>query len=181
MRHRVYGKKLGLDKNERTALFKSLVQELFLHGNLTTTQSKVKAIKGLVDKVINLAKNKNSQRLLQAYFSNKLLQERLIKEIVPKLGARTSGFTSTVRMGTRVGDQTMMVKMSLIGAEELKPLEKVTPRLRSGQAGNRLQGRVKKAAEVKKVVSEKKGITGQSVRKTYVTRKGTSRLSKNKK
>ena len=121
MRHRVYGKKLGRNKNERTALFKSLVQELILHGTIVTSQSKAKAVKGLVDKVINLAKNKNSQRLLSAYFSNKLLQERLIKEVVPKLENRVSGYTSLMRMGTRQGDQTMMVRMSLIGSEELKP------------------------------------------------------------
>jgi len=124
VRHRVYGKKLGMDKNERTALFKSLVQELVLHGTITTTESKVKAIKGLVDKIINLAKNKNTQRLLQVYFSNKALQERLIKEIAPSLENRVSGYTSTMRMGVREGDRTTVVKMSIIGNERLKPLEK---------------------------------------------------------
>lgn len=123
MRHRVYGKKLGRNKNERSALFKSLVQELFLHGSITTTKSKAKAVKGLVDKIINLAKNKNTQRLLQTYL-NKDLQERLIKQIIPKLENRVSGYTGLVRIGVRSGDQTMMVKMSLIGAEELKPLTK---------------------------------------------------------
>lgn len=131
MRHRVYGKKLGRDKNERTALFKNLVQELVLHGTITTSESKAKAIKGLVDKIITLAKNersssssKNSQRLLSAYFVNKALQERLVKDIVPKLGIRVSGFTSMVRMGTREGDRTTLVKLSIIGSENLKPLEK---------------------------------------------------------
>lgn len=122
MRHRVYGKKLGRSKNERTALFKSLVQELVLHGTITTTEAKAKAIKGLVDKIINLAKNKNSKKLLQAYFSNKLLQERLVKEIVPKLGNRNSGYTSLLRLGVREGDRSLIVRMSLIGSEKLKPI-----------------------------------------------------------
>lgn len=155
MRHRVYGKKLGRNKNERSALFKSLVQELFLHGSITTTESKAKAIKGLVDKIINLAKNKNSQRLLQSYFANKALRDRLINEITPKLAGRVSGYTGLVRIGVRSGDQTMMVKMSLIGAEELKPIEKV----------------ISKA-------SEKKVNSGRSVRKTSPTRRGTTRSSK---
>ena len=135
MRHRVYGKKLSRNKNERTALFKSLVQELVLHGTITTTESKAKAIKGLVDKIINLAKSersssssKNTKRLLQAYFSNKLLQERLVSEIAPKLNNRVSGYTSTVRMGVREGDRTTLVKMSIIGSENLKPLEKKVTR-----------------------------------------------------
>jgi len=124
VRHRIYGRKLGRNKNERTALFKSLVQELFLHGTITTTESKAKSIKGLVDKIINCAKNKNSQRLLQSYFTSKVLQDRLVKEIAPKLDSRTSGYTSLMKMGIREGDRSIAVKMSIIGAEKLKPLEK---------------------------------------------------------
>lgn len=124
MRHRVYGKKLGRNKNERTALFKSLVQELLLHGSITTTQAKAKSIKGLVDKIINSAKSKNSERLLRSFFNNKALEERLTKEIAPKMGNRISGYTSMVKMGAREGDRSLMVKMSLIGLEKLKPMEK---------------------------------------------------------
>ncbi len=124
MRHRVYGKKLGRNKNERTRLFKGLVQELFLHGSLITSETKAKSIKGLVDKIINLAKNKNSQRLLQAYFTNKALEERVSGEIAPKLDGRVSGYTSMIRLGVQEGDRTTLVKMSIIGQEELKPLGK---------------------------------------------------------
>lgn len=104
-------------------LFKSLVQSLFLHGTIETSETKAKAIKGLVDKIINLAKDK------------KIYRFGLIKEILPKLGNRTSGYTSLVKLGTRLGDQTMMVRMSLIGAGE-----KVVP----------------KKAAVRKKVSKKK-------------------------
>lgn len=107
MRHKVYGKHLGRDKDQRATLFKGLVQQLFIHGSIQTSEAKAKAIKGLVDKVINLAKNK------------KIYRFGLTKEILPKLGSRTSGYTSLVKLGTRLGDQAMMVKMSLIGAERL--------------------------------------------------------------
>lgn len=159
MRHRVYGKKLGRNKNERTRLFKGLVQELFLHGSLTTSETKAKSIKGLVDKIINLAKNKNSQRLLQSYFTNKVLEERVAKEIAPKLQDRVSGYTSIVRLGLQEGDRTTYVKMSLIGQEELKPLAKESskekkvvsvpptgsPRFgEAGEAGKRLESNDKR-------------------------------------
>ncbi|MDP3974211.1 MAG: L17 family ribosomal protein [Candidatus Daviesbacteria bacterium] len=109
MRHRVYGKHLGRDKDTRETLFKGLVQAIFTHGTIATSEAKAKSIKGLVDKVINLAKEK------------KFYQFGLTKEILAKLGDRTSGYTSLVKMGRRPGDQTMRVKMSLIGAEEIKP------------------------------------------------------------
>lgn len=124
MRHRVYGKKLGRDRNQRAGLFRSLVQSLFTYGTITTSQTKASAIKGMVDKIITAAKNKDSKRILQSFFADKLLQERLIKEIAPKLQNRVSGYTSMVKIGVREGDRTTLVKMSLIGLEELKPLQK---------------------------------------------------------
>lgn len=133
MRHRIYGKQLGRNKDERSRLFKGLISQLFLYGTIQTSETKAKAIKGLVDKVINLAKEKRTQGRLQSFLTDKNLQERLIKEIVPKLGTRTSGYTSLIRLGSRLGDQTMMVKMSLIGAEQLKKTttKKTTSRRRT--------------------------------------------------
>ena len=114
MRHRRNGKKLGRNKNERTALFKSLVQSLILHGTIETSEASAKAVKGLVDKVINLAKSKNRRRLLQMYLPEKDLEERLVKEIAPKLDDRVSGYTSLIRLGERLGDRSMRVRMSII-------------------------------------------------------------------
>jgi len=123
VRHRVYGKHLGRNKDARDTLFRGLVKQLLTYGTIQTSETRAKAIKGLVDKVINLAKEKKESRL-QAILTDKDLRGRLIKEIVPKLGNRTSGFTSMMRMGTRLGDQTTMVRISLIGAEELEPIGK---------------------------------------------------------
>lgn len=119
MRHRVYGKHFGRNKDQRRALFKGLVYSLFSYGTIQTSEVKAKAIKGLVDKIINLAKNKNAKMQLQSFLTDKGLRERLTKEIIPNLGARTSGYTQVVRLGARPGDQTTIVKMSLIGVEQL--------------------------------------------------------------
>lgn len=124
MRHRIYGKHLGRNEGQRQALFKTLVRSLFLHGTIQTSEIKAKAIKGLVDQIITSAKSKNTQGKLQSYLADSYLQERLVKEILPKLGNRTSGYTRVVRVGPRQGDQTTIVKMSLIGAEQLKQIKK---------------------------------------------------------
>lgn len=124
MRHRLYGKKLNRSSNQRAGLFKSLVQSLFTSGTITTSKTKAFAIKGMVDKIINLAKNKDTRRLLQTYLTNKQLQQRLVEEIVPKLQNRVSGYTSQVKVGLQHGDKTTMVRMAIIGNETLKPLAK---------------------------------------------------------
>lgn len=159
MRHNVYGKKLSRNKNKRTALFKSLVQSLFTYGTIETSESKAKAVKGLVDKIINLAKTKSPQRFLQAYFSNKLLQERLIKEIAPKLDDRISGYTTMLRIGTREGDRTTLVRMSLIHNEKLKLLEKEEV------------SKMGKVSKVKPVISKQKADIKKVARKTARTKK----------
>lgn len=124
MRHRVYGKHLGRNKDERRALFKGLVRSLLTYGTIQTSEVKAKTIKGLVDRIINSAKaNSKSDNLIKSFVVDNNLRERLIKEIVPKLGSRTSGFTRIVKMGPRLGDQSTIVQMSLIGAEALKPIE----------------------------------------------------------
>ncbi len=114
MRHRVYGKKLSRSKNERLALFRGLIRSLILQGTLTTTEAKAKAIKGTVDKLITASKKNSSAslRLIESAIIQAEVAKKLIEEITPKFKTRHSGFTSTVRLGTRPGDGAMMVKMS---------------------------------------------------------------------
>ena len=114
MRHRVYGKHLGRSKDQRTALFKSLVRSLILEESIKTTQPKAKAVKGLVDKIITQAKSVTSKRLVAQFLTHKVVLDKLNNEILPRVGSRTSGYTSLVKIGPRMGDGAMIVKMSLI-------------------------------------------------------------------
>lgn len=114
MRHRVYGKHLGRDKDQRRALFKSLVRSLILEESIKTTEAKAKAVKGLIDKIINQAKSQTSKRLVSQFLTHKSVTEKLTKEILPRVKTRTSGYTSLVKLGPRLGDGAMMIKLSLI-------------------------------------------------------------------
>ncbi|MDO8638614.1 MAG: 50S ribosomal protein L17 [Candidatus Daviesbacteria bacterium] len=126
MRHRVYGKHLGRDKNQRTALFRGLVRSLFLQGSITTTETKAKAIKGLVDTLISKSKDKTeaSKRVIISKISQPEVIDKLVKEIGPKYPKRQSGFTQIVRLGKRMGDGAMEVRMSLIEPDESEKLDK---------------------------------------------------------
>ena len=145
MRHNVYGKKLSRNKNERTGLFKNLVQSLVQHEKIETTEAKAKAIKGLIDKIINQAKTPSTRRLVSQFLIQKKTQEKLFNELLPRLVTRTSGYTSTVKMGRRLGDGTMMVQIRLL-VEEVKKETK------------RQSEKVEKKVSTKKVV--KKGDKG---------------------
>lgn len=154
MRHRVYGKHLGRDKNQRKALLRSLLSSLLTYGTIQTTEAKAKAVKGLVDKVINLAKNKQNESPLRSFLTDKKLKDRLVADIAPKLIGRTSGYTSVVRMGPRVGDNATIVRMSLIGMEKLEPPKKeetVKPKKEQSKRA------VKKVTTAKKPVKKEGG------------------------
>ncbi len=114
MRHRVYGKHLSRNKNQRTALFKSLVRSLILSENIQTTEAKAKAVKPLIDKLITQAKSKTAQRHVFEFFSQKAIAQKLVDDVAPRTGSRTSGYVSTIRTGARLGDGAMMVSMKLL-------------------------------------------------------------------
>jgi large subunit ribosomal protein L17 len=114
VRHRVYGKHLGRSKDQRTALFKSLVRSLILEESIKTTEPKAKAVKGLVDKIITQAKSPTSKRMVSQFLVHKVVTDKLDQELLPRMQSRTSGYTSMVKLGARLGDGAMMVKLSLI-------------------------------------------------------------------
>ncbi len=114
MRHKVYGRHLGRTKNQRTALFKSLVRSLFIAESIETTEAKAKSIKGLVDSLITQAKSADTRRLISQYIANPKIEEKLVKDLAPRMKSRISGYTSVIKLGRRLGDGAMMVKVSLL-------------------------------------------------------------------
>ena len=124
MRHRVYGKHLSRTKNQRTALFRSLVGSLIQSEKIQTTEAKAKAVKPLIDKLITQAKSKSAQRHVFEFFPQKVVAQKLVDDIAPRTGNRTSGYTSTVRTGSRQGDGAMMVSISLL-LEEKKAVKAI--------------------------------------------------------
>lgn len=135
MRHKVYGKHLSRDKDKREALFKNLVSSLIVSEKIQTTQAKAKAIKGLVDKIINQAKSTNTKRLVSGFLTKKQVQEKLIKDLIPKLKGKTSGYTSIIKLGRRLGDGAMMVQMRLLTEESrVKEQESSKKEIKKGKS-----------------------------------------------
>ncbi len=66
MRHKVAGKKLGREKDERKQLRRNLITELFDHEKIVTTRAKAQAIRGAAEKMITLARNRgDAERLIE--------------------------------------------------------------------------------------------------------------------
>jgi large subunit ribosomal protein L17 len=66
MRHRVAGKKLNRPADQRAALRRGLIGDLFRHEAVTTTRARADAIRGQAERLITLARNRgNAQDLVE--------------------------------------------------------------------------------------------------------------------
>ena len=119
MRKNVFGRRLKRDKNERRALFKSLMSSLVLKERIKTTEAKGKAIKGRVDKLITMAKKDKvrAQRLLASYLTLPALK-KLTLEIAPRFTNRIGGYTRIIRLPQRLSDNAAMVLMEWVEGEQ---------------------------------------------------------------
>jgi large subunit ribosomal protein L17 len=123
MRHRVAGYKLGRSKDERRALRKNLVKQLFEHERIHTTRIKAEAIRGMAERLITLAKLGNkageakmvhARRLAAARLSDGTAVKKLFDDIAPRFEARAGGYTRIIKTGPRRGDAADMVILELV-------------------------------------------------------------------
>jgi large subunit ribosomal protein L17 len=123
MRHKVTGYKLGRSKDERLALRRNLVNQLFEHERIQTTRAKAEAIRGQAERLITLAKNGNSsgdikmvhaRRLVASRLGNTETVKKLFDDIAPRFADRPGGYTRLVKLGPRAGDAAEMVLLELV-------------------------------------------------------------------
>ena len=149
MRKRVFGRKLRRNTDQRKALFRSLMGSLVLYGKIKTTEAKAKSIKGELEKLVTLAKNKgeDARNLLVSRLLDERVVERIISEIAPKFTSRPGGYTRIVKMGPRVKDSAKMVLMSWV--EEIAPTSFKQPKRKNFQpkAGGPLAQKLKTSAK----------------------------------
>jgi large subunit ribosomal protein L17 len=125
MRHRIAGRILGRDAGHRKALFRNLVRELYLHGKITTTEAKARAIRADAEKLITKAKNGladggnrvHAQRQLVSFLNDKTVAKKVFDEIAPRYTTRNGGYTRMIKIGKRQGDAADMAILELVEGE----------------------------------------------------------------
>lgn len=123
MRHRISGHKLSRGKDERTALRRILIKQLFEHERIRTTRTKAEAVRGQAERLITLAKRGNeagetgavnARRLAAARLGDSRAVKKLFDEIAPRFENRQGGYTRVLSVGLRQGDAAEMVILELI-------------------------------------------------------------------
>jgi large subunit ribosomal protein L17 len=114
---------LGRLKDDRSALRRTLVRQLFEHERIETTHTKALAIRGQAERLITLAKRGNKEgeaqmvharRLAAARLGNNQIVSKLFDEIAPRFEDRAGGYTRIYKLGPRLGDAAEMVLLELV-------------------------------------------------------------------
>jgi len=123
MRHRLAGYKLGREKDERAALRRNLIKQLFEHERIKTTHTKALAVRGQAERLITLAKRGekagdaqavHARRLAAARLGDALTVKKLFEDIAPRFEDRAGGYTRIVKLGPRKGDAAEIVILELV-------------------------------------------------------------------
>jgi large subunit ribosomal protein L17 len=125
MRHGVAGFKLGRVTAHRWALFRNLLVALFRHERIMTTEAKAKAIRGLADQMVTLAKRDtlHARRQVLAMVPDTTVVKKLFDTIAARFSERNGGYTRIIKAGTRPGDRAPVVILELVDRPEV-PKEK---------------------------------------------------------
>ena len=124
MRHQCERNTLGRPQDQRKALLRSLATELFLHGEITTTISRAKALKPYAEEIITLAKRGDLHARRQAaavvrdvYANTEKTQtalQKLFDVVAPKYTERKGGYARILKAGNRRGDNAPMAIVELV-------------------------------------------------------------------
>ena len=142
MRHQTKKHQLGKAQDQRKALLRSLATELFLHGEITTTLARAKALKPYAEKIITLAKKGDLHSIRQAarYIYNKetgkymdvktgevfeapqkdkkLTSQTVLRKLFVVIGKqysdRKGGYTRIYHLPPRRGDASEMALIQLV-------------------------------------------------------------------
>lgn len=128
MRHRNHKVIAGVDTAHRKANLSNLAGALFIHGRITTTLAKAKALRPYAERLITKAKKAHSatepkdklhyRRQVAAVLHGKEPIKALFDNKVSEFIDRKGGYTRIYKLVPRLGDAADMAIIELIKAED---------------------------------------------------------------
>ncbi len=109
-------RKLGMVSAHRRAVLRNLATDIIKHGRVTTTETRAKEARRMVEKMITLGKrgDLHARRQVMAYMMDETVVKNLFDEIAPKYSDRKGGYTRTMKLGPRRGDGAPMAIIELV-------------------------------------------------------------------
>jgi large subunit ribosomal protein L17 len=125
-RHGYKGRKFHRERDQRRALVKGLADSLIKYESIETTLPKAKEIVPYVEKLITKAKKGDLHNRRQIISKLQTIESahKLVDDIAPKLGKRTSGHLRIVKQANRRGDNAPLARISFVDDLKEAPVAK---------------------------------------------------------
>ena len=117
MRHKKIKHRIGTTSAHRQALLRNLASELIDHEKIKTTQTKCKAVRPFVEKLITLAKKDTvaNRRMAFKRLGQGFVVKKLFEEVAPRYKERPGGYTRILKLSDkRIGDNAPMGFIALV-------------------------------------------------------------------
>ncbi|MGV0393374.1 50S ribosomal protein L17 [Corynebacterium riegelii] len=140
------GARLGGSAKHQNHILANLAQSLFEHGAIKTTEAKAKMLRPYAEKLITKAKRGTlaDRRAVAAELPNKDIVAHLFNDLAPLFDGREGGYTRTIKLENRAGDNAPMVHISLVTEETV-----------SNEASRTARAAASRQAEAEKAEAEK--------------------------
>jgi large subunit ribosomal protein L17 len=167
VRHRASGRQFGRNTNQRKALLRGLVANLFTYERIETTVTRAKEARKIAERLVTLGikGDLNSRRVALSNMPHKDTVTKLFKEIAPRLQGRNGGYLRIVPTRRRVKDRAPMAVLEFVDYESTRKAEsletakgKPAKEEKTGEAGKAeaAPAKEKKAPEKKEKIKKEK-------------------------
>ena len=110
-------RKLGRDNKHRRSMLATLAKQVINNESITTTETRAKEVRKVVDKMITYGKKGDlvSRRKALAFLQNdEAAVKKVFNELAPKYSKRNGGYTRIIKTAERRGDNSLMVLLRLV-------------------------------------------------------------------
>jgi len=116
MRHNKSGRRLGRKPDHRQHMMRNMVTSFFENEKITTTVTRAKELRKLVDSMITLGKRGDLHARRQALqvIPDQKVVAKLFEMIAPRFSQRPGGYTRIIKLENRQGDNAPMAIIELV-------------------------------------------------------------------
>lgn len=120
MRHQKRTHKLNRSPSHRQALWSNQATALLRHESIRTTLAKAKALRGVIEPLVTLAKKGtlHAKRLAHRRIRDQEMLHKLFGEIGARFQNRAGGYTRVLKSGFRRGDNSPMAVIQFVGPQD---------------------------------------------------------------
>ena len=150
------GPRLGGSASHQKHILSNLATQLFVNGSIKTTEAKAKVLRPYAEKLITKAKSGSvaDRRAVAKDIPNKDVVAYLFNELAPKFENRAGGYTRTIKLENRKGDNAPMVNISLVLEETVTSEANRATRAAASKAAEAEEAKADEAAETEAPAEE---------------------------